>query len=423
MKTLKDYAEFMQCHPDVTTWIDNVLSKQEVTQQEAEHIIDYLASDKRPKRISRMSFEQAKDKAGKWVKSMNKKASHIKETEADIEVVLDLSDGFKFVRLVGENAYKREGFLMRHCVESYYGKEDEIYSLRDKNNEPHCTVSKQSEQIKGKGNGCINPKYIKYVVEFLNYLDIDVRDSEMLNLGYINVEEYGNILHDDTLKNLFNGKYHYIEKDMIDSCGDVYQPLSLLDNISLIKNNKIRFDIKNFVDTELSHSRNVSSGDHSQKASSGDSLQNASSGGYSQNASSGNDSQNASSGNYSKNASSGNYSQNASSGYGSQNASSGNYSQNVSSGNHSKNVSSGNHSRNTSSGYESQIEMTGLHNVGAAIGVNSKIKGIKGNWICLAEYDEDGICVCIKSAKIDGKKIKENTWYKLENKKFVEIES
>jgi len=66
--------------------------------------------------------------------------------------------------------------------------------------------------------------------------------------------------------------------------------------------------------------------------------------------------------------------------------------------------------------------MTGKNNVGAAIGANSQIKGIKGNWITLAEYDCNGICICVKSARIDGKKIKENVWYKLEGKKFVEVE-
>ncbi len=30
--------------------------------------------------------------------------------------------------------------------------------------------------------------------------------------------------------------------------------------------------------------------------------------------------------------------------------------------------------------------------------------------------------ICVKSKKIDGKIIKEDTYYKLENKKFVEVE-
>ena len=48
-------------------------------------------------------------------------------------------------------------------------------------------------------------------------------------------------------------------------------------------------------------------------------------------------------------------------------------------------------------------------------------KGVKGSWITLAEYNDDYRPVCVKSAMIDGKKIKENVFYKLEGKKFVEV--
>ena len=58
-------------------------------------------------------------------------------------------------------------------------------------------------------------------------------------------------------------------------------------------------------------------------------------------------------------------------------------------------------------------------------GINSKIKGKKGNWITLAEwkYNEDinkVIPICVKSVQIDGKVIKEDTYYKLENGEFIE---
>ena len=56
----------------------------------------------------------------------------------------------------------------------------------------------------------------------------------------------------------------------------------------------------------------------------------------------------------------------------------------------------------------------------AAIGNNSKIKAIKGTWITLAEYDDNGICIYVKSAKIDGKRLKADTWYILKDKKFTE---
>ena len=165
----------------------------------------------------------------------------------------------------------------------------------------------------------------------------------------------------------------------------------------------------------------------SQNASSGYGSKNASSGDGSKNASSGDRSQNASSGYGSKNASSGDESQNASSGDESKNASSGDESKNASSGDESQNASSGDRSQNASSGDRSQIEMTGEHSVGVSAGADCKIKGIVGCWITLAEWDYvsrlgHSVPVCVKSAKIDGKKLKADTWYELKNGAFVEAE-
>lgn len=42
-------------------------------------------------------------------------------------------------------------------------------------------------------------------------------------------------------------------------------------------------------------------------------------------------------------------------------------------------------------------------------------------WITLVEHDKNNVPLFVKSAQIDGKKLKENTWYILKNKKFVEV--
>lgn len=65
--------------------------------------------------------------------------------------------------------------------------------------------------------------------------------------------------------------------------------------------------------------------------------------------------------------------------------------------------------------------MNGLESIGSNIGVNGKIKGKKGDWIVLAEYDDNFLPLCVKSAKIDGENIKEDTFYKLKNGEFVEV--
>lgn len=98
------------------------------------------------------------------------------------------------------------------------------------------------------------------------------------------------------------------------------------------------------------------------------------------------------------------------------------YSQLAASGYGCQLAASGNSSQLAASGDYSQLELNGVKSVGANIGVNGKIKGKKGDWIVLAEYDENGLPLCVKSAQIDGEKIKEDTFYQLKNGEFVEVD-
>ena len=61
--------------------------------------------------------------------------------------------------------------------------------------------------------------------------------------------------------------------------------------------------------------------------------------------------------------------------------------------------------------------------MGANIGIKGQIKGVKGTWLTLAEYDKENICICVKSAQIDGEILKENVWYQLINQVFTEVEN
>ncbi|WP_425107203.1 PcfJ domain-containing protein [Ancylobacter sp.] len=177
----------------MTSNLANHLKKNEENMGEIEHIIDYLNSDKAPQRLKKMSYKQARAAAERWNTSLQKKGASVREDEADTAEFIDFGDGFRFVRLVGKKAYEREGHLMRHCVASYFGRGVEIYSLRDSDNQPHCTIERDSgiNQIKGKGNGHIHPRYVHYVVAFLEKCGLTVRESELANLGYTPVtKEY-----------------------------------------------------------------------------------------------------------------------------------------------------------------------------------------------------------------------------------------
>ena len=133
-----------------------------------------------------------------------------------------------------------------------------------------------------------------------------------------------------------------------------------------------------------------------------------------------------SSGDSAKIGSSGDGAQIGSSGDSAQIGSSGDSAQIGSSGNSAQIGSSGNFAKIGSSGDSAKIDISGNASVGAAIGINSIIKGAVGNWITLAEwaYDSDKqrcAPVCVKSAQIDGQIIKADTWYKLTDGEFVEV--
>ena len=159
-----------------------------------------------------------------------------------------------------------------------------------------------------------------------------------------------------------------------------------------------------------------SSGNYAQIGSSGYSAQIGSSGYYAKIGSSGYYAQIGSSGNYAKIGSSGNYAQIGSSG---------NYAQIGSSGYSAKIGSSGNYAQIGSSGYYAKIESTGNHSVVMAAGDNSIAKAKIGSWITLAEWDYvDDVWtpICVKTEKVDGERIKADTFYKLVNGEFKEVE-
>ena len=128
-----------------------------------------------------------------------------------------------------------------------------------------------------------------------------------------------------------------------------------------------------------------------------------------------------SSGNSAQIGSSGDYAQIGSSGNSTQIGSSGYYAKIGSSGNSAQIGSSGDYAKIGSSGDYAQIESKGKDSVVAAIGVNSCACGEIGSWLTLAEYDAEYKPVCVKSRKIDGNRLKAGVYYKLKDKKFIEV--
>ena len=102
-------------------------------------------------------------------------------------------------------------------------------------------------------------------------------------------------------------------------------------------------------------------------------------------------------------------------------AASGDSSKLAASGDSSKLAASGYYSKLAASGDSSSVEINGKYSIGVNIGFNGIIKGKLGSWITLAEYDKKGKPLVVISAKIDGKELLPDIWYKLIDGKFQEI--
>ena len=71
-------------------------------------------------------------------------------------------------------------------------------------------------------------------------------------------------------------------------------------------------------------------------------------------------------------------------------------------------------------GYSAESSVSGKNAIAASLGVKGKAKGVKGDWLVLAEYRDDGSIKAIGVAHIGGKKIKPDTFYTLKDGKFTE---
>ena len=95
------------------------------------------------------------------------------------------------------------------------------------------------------------------------------------------------------------------------------------------------------------------------------------------------------------------------------------------SGRYAQLAASGRYAQLAASGFAAKLAASGENSVVAGIGINNIAKAALGCWICLAEWqikDDKYVPVCVKAAQIDGETLKAETYYKLKNGEFVEVE-
>ena len=92
-------------------------------------------------------------------------------------------------------------------------------------------------------------------------------------------------------------------------------------------------------------------------------------------------------------------------------------------GNYSVSSNTGYKSVSSNTGYKSVSKNTGKSGIASNLGIYGQAAGKIGTWLILAEWIEKGWSYElkeVKTVKVDGKKIKENTYYSLEKGELVE---
>lgn len=94
-------------------------------------------------------------------------------------------------------------------------------------------------------------------------------------------------------------------------------------------------------------------------------------------------------------------------------------------GNYGHAAAQGNRGHAAAQGECGHASVGGKDAIAAAFGIEGKAKACLGSWIMLAEWVLMGggwHIKTVKTAKIDGKKLKADTWYMLKNGEFEEVE-
>ena len=171
------------------------------SKDEIRSLSDWLSSlpTDRPKmvdKLHKLTWLQAMEAQTRWHEEMARRAE--KRTSFggapdDVETVLDLGDGWRWVRVTTPEGLGFEGEAMGHCVGrgSYDGAT--VYSLRGPDGLPHCTIEHDPkervvEQVKGRGNGEVVPRHHAAVRTFVDHMSPErVRDAPLF--GHVFLKE------------------------------------------------------------------------------------------------------------------------------------------------------------------------------------------------------------------------------------------
>ena len=202
-KWLGNSIYFEETDADGAPFSANAFKDLNTYNNDVRYITDYLngATDF-PKDLWDLKFYDMASEAENWhLELKGIVATGAYETK---EVVYSFDSGFTIVKVPSQDL-ETEGEFMGHCVGSYCDHVSsgavEIYSLRNRKNEPHATIEITRDgkvyQIKGKGNAAPVEKYRPMIKQWLQTTDFEYKNSP----------DYLNIMSRDEIRDeLFSGR-------------------------------------------------------------------------------------------------------------------------------------------------------------------------------------------------------------------------
>lgn len=154
-------------------------------ENEKNHLIEFLTHEYGHKNSINFSYSQCVVKAEAWVTKLNLK--NLSQIDLGLVETVFEDGPYKVVKIMDQTARDYEGAQMSHCVATYKDQ-DELYSLRDKENIPHCTIQIERDrvrQISGRGNGPVSPKYVEFLVSFLQSRNLEICHHTISQIGYL----------------------------------------------------------------------------------------------------------------------------------------------------------------------------------------------------------------------------------------------
>ena len=126
-------------------------------------------------------------------------------------------------------------------------------------------------------------------------------------------------------------------------------------------------------------------------------------------------------GNYAHSATTGDYAHSATTGNYAHSATTGYYAHSATTGDYAHSATTGYSAHSATTGNSAESSVSGKNSIAASLGIKGKAKATKGDWLVLAEYDDNGKIIAMGIAQVRGK-IKADTFYSLKGGKFVEVE-